>query len=172
MATQAKQQTVEDLAKKMAAAKSIVLTDFTGMDVHTISELRKRCRQAGVEYKVVKNTLTRRAARGTAYEPLVADLDGPTAIALSLTDEVTAARVINDFRKEHELPVIKFGLVEGKVLQPKEVQRLASLPPKEVLISQFAGTLKRPLAALSYALTYKLRQLLCAFEEVKKQKTE
>jgi len=172
MATPEKQQTVEDLARKMVAAKSIILTDFTGMDVLSISELRKRCREAGVEYKVVKNTLTRRAARGTAYEPLVADLDGPTALAISSTDEVTAARVINDFRREHELPVIKFGLVEGKVLQPKEVQRLAALPSKEVLLSQFAGTLKRPLTALSYALTYKLRLLLCAFEEVKKQKTE
>ncbi|MBN1505166.1 MAG: 50S ribosomal protein L10 [Candidatus Eisenbacteria bacterium] len=172
MATAQKQQIVEDLAKKMVAAKAIILTDFTGMDVLSISELRKKCRQAGVEYKVVKNTLTKRAARGTAYEPLVADLDGPTALALSSTDEVTAARVINDFRREHELPVIKFGLVEGKVLKPKEVQRLASLPSKEVLLAQFAGALKRPLASLSYALTYKLRQLACALEEVKKTKTQ
>jgi len=172
MATPEKQQTVEDLAKKMVAAKSIILTDFTGMDVLSISELRKRCREAGVEYKVVKNTLTRRAARGTAYEPLVADLDGPTALAISSADEITAARVINNFRKEHELPVIKFGLVEGKVLKPKEVQRLAALPSKEVLLSQFAGTLLRPLTALSYALTYKLHQLAYALEEVKKQKTQ
>jgi len=172
MATPEKQQTVEDLAKKMVAAKSIILTDFTGMDVLSISELRKRCREAGVEYKVVKNTLTRRAARGTAYEPLVADLDGPTALAISSVDEITAARVINDFRREHELPVIKFGLVEGKVLKPKEVQRLAALPSKEILLGQFAGMLMRPLTALSYALTYKLRQLACALEEVKKQKTE
>jgi large subunit ribosomal protein L10 len=171
MATPEKQQTVEDLAKKMVAAKSIILTDFTGMDVLSISELRKRCREAGVEYKVVKNTLTRRAARGTAYESLVADLDGPTALAISAADEITAARVINNFRKEHELPVIKFGLVEGKVLKPKEVQRLAALPSKEVLLAQFAGMLKRPLTALSYSLTYKLRQLACALEEVKKQKT-
>ena len=172
MATPEKQQTVEDLAKKMGAAKSIILTDFTGMDVLSISELRKRCREAGVEYKVVKNTLTRLAARGTTYEPLVAELEGPTALAFSSADEITAARVINDFRREHELPVIKFGLVEGKILKPKEVQRLATLPSKEVLLSQFAGTLRRPLTALLYALTYKLRQLLCAFEEVKKLKTE
>jgi len=172
MATPEKQQTVEDLTKKMVAAKSIILTDFTGMDVLSISELRKKCREAGVEYKVVKNTLTKRAARGTAYETLVADLDGPTALAISAADEITAARVINDFRKEHELPVIKFGLVEGKVLQPKEVQRLAALPSKEVLLSRFAGMLKRPLTALAYGLTYKLRQLAFALEEVKKQKTE
>jgi len=74
--------------------------------------------------------------------------------------------------EEHpHLPVIKFGLVEGKVLKPKEVQRLAALPSKEVLLAQFAGMLKRPLTALSYSLTYKLRQLACALEEVKKQKT-
>jgi large subunit ribosomal protein L10 len=170
MATPEKQQAVEDLAQKMGAAKSIILTDFTGMDVLSISELRKRCRESGVEYKVVKNTLTRLAARGTRYEPLVADLEGPTALALSSTDEITAARVINDFRKEHALPVIKFGLVEGKVLKAKEVQRLASLPSREVMLSQFAGTLRRPLTALSYALTYKVRQLLFALGEMKKLK--
>jgi len=172
MARPEKQQVVEDLVQKMSAAKTIVLTDFTGMDVLTISELRRKCRAAGVEYKVVKNTLTRLAARGSEYERLVAQLEGPTAIALSATDEIAPARVINDFCREHELPKIKFALVEGRLLGPKEVQRLAMLPPRDVLLSQFAGALRRPLTTLAYALTYKMRELLQAFEEIKKLKTQ
>ncbi len=172
MATPEKQETVASLSRKMSAAKAIVLTDFTGMDVMSISELRRRCREAGVEYKVVKNTLTKLAARGTDYESILADLEGPTALALSTSDAVAPARVINDFFKERELPKIRFGILEGRMLQAKEVQRLACLPSKEVLLSQFAGALIRPLTAFSYALTYKMRQLLFAMEEIKKLKTE
>ncbi|KPJ58881.1 MAG: hypothetical protein AMJ46_13375 [Latescibacteria bacterium DG_63] len=167
-----KQQAVAELAAKIDAAKSIVLTDFTGMDVLTISELRKQCREAEVEYRVVKNSITRLAALQTRFGFLAEKLEGPTALAMSTTDELAPARVISVFRRQHELPAIKLGLVEGKVVRSDELERLAFLPSREVLLGQVAGLLRAPMSRLSYVLRFKLRQLAVAMEELKKKKAE
>jgi large subunit ribosomal protein L10 len=172
MATPEKEQAVAQLVEKIKGAKAIIVTDYSGMDVLSISELRKRCREASVEYKVVKNTLTKIAAQQTKYGFLAERIDGPTALALSLTDEIAPARVLSEFRKNHELPKIKLGLIEGRVVNPADIERLAFLPPKKILVGRFAGTLRRPLSMFSFALTFKLRQLVVAIEEVKKKKTE
>lgn len=172
MATPEKEQAVAQLVEKINAAKAVIVTDYSGMDVLSISELRKRCREASVEYKVVKNTLTKIAAQQTRYGLLAEKIEGPTALAFSSTDEIAPARVLSEFRKGRELPKIKLGLIEGKVVNPADVERLAFLPSKKVLLGQFAGTLIRPLSMLSFALTFKLRQLVIVLEEVKKKKTE
>ncbi|MFH0778766.1 MAG: 50S ribosomal protein L10 [Candidatus Eisenbacteria bacterium] len=172
MAKPEKQQVVAELAEKIEAAKMIVLTDFTGMDVLSISELRKKCREAKVEYRVIKNTLTRLAAQKTRYSLLSEHLDGPTALAISAVDEIAPARVINEFLRQHELPRIKSGFAEGRLLEPKEVQRLALLPPKNVLLGYFAGTLRRPVASLVYVLAYKIKELVRVLDEVRKTKTQ
>ncbi|UCF79055.1 MAG: 50S ribosomal protein L10 [Candidatus Eiseniibacteriota bacterium] len=171
MGKEQKQQAVAELAEKIEAAKAIVLTDFTGMDVLTISELRRQCREAKVEYRVVKNTLTRLAARQTRFGFLADKLDGPTGLAISSSDELAPARVISGFRRRYQLPVIRLGLVEGKLVDSDEVERLALLPSKEILLGQVAGLLTAPMSKLSFALTFKLRQLRIAIEELKKRKT-
>ncbi|MCX5801522.1 MAG: 50S ribosomal protein L10 [Candidatus Eisenbacteria bacterium] len=172
MATPEKEQAVAQLVEKINTAKAIIVTDYSGMDVLSISELRKRCRAASVEYKVVKNTLTKIAIQQTQYGLLADKIEGPTALALSVTDEIAPARVLCEFRKDHELPKIKLGLVEGRIVNSADVGRLAFLPPKKVLLGHFAGTLRRPLSMFSFALTFKLRQLAVALEELKKKKTE
>ena len=172
MATPEKEQAVAQLVEKINAAKAIIVTDYSGMDVLSISELRKKCREASVEYKVVKNTLTKIAAQQTRYGLLAEKIDGPTALALSSKDEIAPARVLCEFRRGRELPKIKLGLVEGRVVNSADVERLAFLPPKKVLLGQFAGTLIRPLSMFSFALTFKIRQLAIVLEEVKKKKTE
>jgi large subunit ribosomal protein L10 len=172
MATPEKEQAVAQLVEKINGARAIIVTDYSGMDVLSISELRKKCREASVEYKVVKNTLTKIAAQQTRYGFLAERIDGPTALALSVTDEIAPARVLSEFRKNHERPKIKLGLIEGRIVNPADIERLAFLPPKKILVGRFAGTLRRPLSMLSFALTFKLRQLVVAIEEVKKKKTE
>lgn len=166
-----KEQAVAELAKRIDTAKSIVLTDFTGMDVLTISELRKQCREADVEYRVVKNTLTKLAVLQTRFGLLADKLEGPTGLAMSTTDELAPARVISIFRRQHELPTIKLGLVEGKVVGSDDLQRLAFLPPRDILLGQVAGLLRGPISKFSYTLSFKLRQLVIAMEELKKKKT-
>jgi len=172
MATPQKEQAVAQLVEKINAARAIIVTDYSGMDVLSISELRKKCREASVEYRVVKNTLTRIAAQRTRYGVLAERMDGPTALAISATDEVAPARVLSEFLKSHGLPKIRLGLIEGRVVNSADVERLAFLPSKKVLLGRFAGTLVRPLSMLSFALTFKLRQLAIALEEIKKKKTE
>jgi len=172
MATSEKEKAVGELVEKINAARSVIVTDYSGMDVLSISELRKRCRAASVEYKVVKNTLTKIAVKQTKFNLLAEELDGPTALALSSVDEIAAARVLSEFRRDHELPKIKLGLVDGKIVNKADVERLAFLPSKKILLGHFAGTLKKPLSMLSFALTYKLRQLAVALEDLKKKKTE
>ncbi len=166
-----KEQAVAELAERIESAKSIILTDFTGMDVLTISELRKQCREAEVEYRVVKNTLTKLAALKTRFDLLAEQLEGPTALAMSTTDELAPARVISRFRREYERPAIKMGIVEGKVVGSDGLERLAFLPSKEILLGQVAGLLTGPISKFSYALSFKLRQLVIAMEELKKKKT-
>jgi large subunit ribosomal protein L10 len=172
MATPEKEQAVAQLVEKINGARAIIVTDYSGMDVLSISELRKKCREASVEYKVVKNTLTKIAVQQTRYGFLAERIDGPTALAFSVTDEVAPARVLSEFRKNHELPKIKLGLIEGRIVNPADIERLAFLPPKKILVGRFAGTLRRPLSMLSFALTFNLRQLVVVIEEVKKKKTE
>jgi large subunit ribosomal protein L10 len=167
-----KERAVAELAAKIDAAKSIVLTDFTGMDVLTISELRRQCREAQVEYRVVKNTITRLAALKTRFDVLAEKLDGPVALAMSVTDEFAPVKVISKFRREHELPTVKLGLVEGRVLGSADLERLAFLPSREVLLGQVAGLLVGPISKFSYAVSFKLRQLAIAMEELKKKKSE
>ena len=172
MATPEKERAVAELVEKINNAKAILVTNYSGMDVLSISELRRKFREASVEYKVIKNTLTKIAAKQTNCSFLADEIDGPTALALSAKDEIAPARVLTEFLKSHELPKIKLGVIAGRIVKTSDIERLAYLPSKKVLVAQFAGTLRRPLSMLSFALTFKLRQLAVALEEVKKKKTE
>ncbi|MDP3911772.1 MAG: 50S ribosomal protein L10 [Gemmatimonadales bacterium] len=162
-----KQEMVTALAAQLAGSRTIYVTDFTGLDVARISELRRRLRAAGVEYVVVKNTLARRALTDTQREGLDAHLAGPTALALAGADPAAAAKVLTDFAREFEKPTIRIGLVEGKPVTAAQIKRLAALPPKMELLAMLGGALQAPMAGFVGVLNGLLYSLVGALEALK-----
>ena len=143
-----KKQVVAQLVETLKSAQAGVLVDYRGITVEQDTQLRAKLREAGVEYKVVKNTLTRFAAKEVGFEELDEQLNGPTALAISTTDAVAPAKVISDFAKEVEAIQIKAGFVDGKVISLDEVKTLASTPSREVLIAKIMGSLNAPISKL------------------------
>lgn len=144
MARPEKVEQVKVLAEIFTNARSVVLNDFTGLDVAKISKLRKLCREAGIEYRVVKNTLAKRSLKGTPAEALDEHFEGPTALAIGREDENTSAKVLADFAKEHEAPKFKAAIIEGNVIDATAVLVLAKLPFKNELIARMMGTIMSP----------------------------
>ncbi len=170
--TSEKQAVVAELKEKLSNTKGAVLTNYRGLTVAQDTKLRRTFREAGVEYHVIKNTMTRIAANELGIQGLDTYLEGPTAIALSYTDPVAPAKVISNFVKENKLQAleVKAGLVEGKVIDANGVKALASLPPKEVLIAKMLGSMQSPIAGLVNVLQGSIRNLVYALEAVRKQK--
>ena len=171
MVKQVKIDAVEKIKQTLTASKGAYLADFQGMTVEQATELRNRCRDAGVEFSVVKNTLALRAVEDeSTREALKEYLQGPTAMATSDTDEVAPAKVINDFIKEFEKPAFKGGLIDGKVVDADQVLVLAKLPGKEVLLGKLVGGLKSPIQMLHGALSAPLRDLAAVLKQVSENK--
>jgi len=170
--TQEKLQTVAGIKEKLSTTKGAVLTNYRGLTVAQDTKLRRQLREAGVEYRVFKNTMTRIAAKEAGIEGLDPYLEGPTAIAMSYTDPVAPAKIIADFVKENKLQAleVKAGLVEGKVIDADSVKALASLPAREVLIAQVLAGMQAPIAGFVNVLSGSLRNLVYALEAVRKQK--
>ena len=143
-----KKQVVAELIETLKSAQAGVLVDYRGITVEQDTKLRTKLREAGVEYKVVKNTLTRFAANEVGFQELDEQLNGPTALAISTTDAVAPAKVISDFAKEVETLQIKAGFVDGKVISLDEVKQLANTPSREVLIAKIMGSLNAPISKL------------------------
>ncbi len=148
MPTQAKINEVEELVRELTGARSVLLADFTGMDVAELSELRRRCRAERVRFRVARNTLSRRALQSMGMEAIETMLEGPTGIAVALGDELAAARVLVAFAKEKERPRLKGGLIEGKVFSLDELKTLASLPARKELLSQLLMVFEAPVSQL------------------------
>ena len=125
MVRPSKQKAVEVLKDKFSTAKGIILADFTGLTVSEANELRRKCRDAEVEYRVVKNTIARIAVRETEVGELEEHFAGPTAVALSQTDSIAPARVLADFRKAVRKITFKVGYVEGRMFSPEEIREIA-----------------------------------------------
>ena len=165
-----KQESVTALATKLKRSPTVYVTDFTGLNVARISDLRRKLRAAGVEYVVVKNTLARRAFGEAQVAGLDAHLEGPTGLVLAGTDPVAAARVLTDFAKENTTLAVKVGLVEGKAIAPDQVTRLAHLPSKAELLGQLGGAFQAPLAGLLGAMNGLLTMMVGALEALKDQR--
>ena len=150
-----KQQVVTEIADKLRASKSTIVVDYRGLTVSEATELRKQLREAGVEFKVYKNSLTRRAAESAEMAELNEFLTGPNAIAFSNEDVVAPAKVLNDFAKDHEALEIKAGVIEGKLVTLDEVKAIATLPSREGLLSMLLSVLQ----AQSVTLHLLLKQL-------------
>ena len=164
-----KQEMVAALATQVATSPTIYVTDFTGLDVAHITNLRRRLRAVGVEYVVVKNTLARRALTEKQLKDggLESFLAGPTALVLAGADPVGAAKVLTDFAKEFEKPAIKVGLVEGKPVTQAQVKALAALPAKAQLLAQVGGALQAPMAGFLGVLNAVFYALVGALEALK-----
>jgi large subunit ribosomal protein L10 len=147
-----KEAKVLEIKEKLGKAQGVVLAKYQGLTVEEDTELRKRLREAGIEYKVYKNTMTTLAANELGITGLDAHLEGPTSIAFGYQDATAPARVLNEFAQTHKKLELKAALVEGNVYDAEGVKALASIPSREVLIAQLLGSFKAPLSNLAYLL--------------------
>ncbi len=165
-----KKQVVVELTEKVKAAQAIVLADYRGLTVEQDTELRNALRAAGVEYRVVKNTLTSFAMKENGLEGLDTFLNGPTAMALSATDAVAPAKVLSEFAKKFEKLELKAGVVEGKVIDVEGIKALADLPSREVLIAKVLGGFNAPISGFVNVLNGNIRGLVVALNAIAEQK--
>ncbi len=152
--------------------RGAVVADYRGLNAAEMTALRKELREAGVEFKVLKNTLTIIAAEKLEMNDLIPLLSGPTAFAFGYEDPVVAAKIISEFAKKNKNLEIKGGILEGKVLDPAGVGNLADLPSREVLLSMVARAMQGPLAGMVNVLQGNIRNFVYALEAVRKQKEE
>lgn len=151
MATlESKKQTVQEIADHLKESQTTIVVDYRGLDVAEVTELRKSLREAGVEYKVYKNTLARRALQDTDLQELEETLVGPTAIAFSKDDVVAPAKILHNFSKDHKALEIKGGAIEGKIATVDQIKELASLPDYEGLLSMLLSVLQAPMRNFAY----------------------
>lgn len=173
--TPAKQAIVAELAEQLKSAKGVVLTGYKGLTVAQDTELRRELREAGVTYHVVKNTMLRLAAKEAGVEGLDEHLEGTTAFAFSAEDAVAPAKVICGFIKKNKLDevevlTVKVGMVEGKVIDVKEVKALASLPSREELIAKLLGSMNAPISNTVNVLQGVIRNAVYVLDAIRAQK--
>jgi large subunit ribosomal protein L10 len=150
-AIEQKKQLVDEITDKFKLSTAVVVVDYRGLNVAEVTELRKQLREAGVEFKVYKNTMTRRAVEAAGMDGLNSALTGPNAIAFSTEDVVAPARILNDFAKDHEALEIKAGVIEGNVATVDEIKALAKLPSREGLLSMLLSVLQAPIRNFALA---------------------
>lgn len=136
MKLEKKKQITEDLHERFSRAAIVILTHYKGMDVASLTDLRRRLRDAGAEYKVVKNTLLAKAAENTGAAPLQEHFTGPSAVALSYADPAAPAKILSEFVKTNDKLRIRAAALQGKFLEPQDIKALASLPSREILLGQ------------------------------------
>lgn len=165
-----KREVVNGISEKMKAAKAMVFADYRGLTVEQDTELRSALRKAGVDYKVVKNTLTRFAANENGLEGLDTFFNGPTAMASSDSDPVAPAKVLSEYAKKFDKLELKVGVVEGKVIDVNGVKALAELPSREVLIARVLGGFNAPISGFVNVLNGNIRGLAVALNAIAEQK--
>lgn len=156
-----KKEEVSKLAEKIKEAKVVLLTDYRGINVTDVTDLRAKLRGSEVEYKVIKNNITRRALQECKIEGLEDALEGPTAVVIGNNDYLEACKAIYEYAKDNDFYKIKGGIIDGKVVSTEEIITLAKLPSKETLIGMLAG-----------ALLGNISKLAVALDQVSKQKAE
>ncbi|WP_284642738.1 50S ribosomal protein L10 [Paenibacillus silviterrae] len=147
-----KSQQVAEVVEKLKDSSCTIVTDYRGLNVAQVTELRKQLREAGVEFQVLKNTLVRRATAGAELSELDEYLSGPTAIAFSKDDIVTPAKILTDFAKKNDKLEVKAGVVEGRVVDYSQIKALADLPSREGLLSMLLSVLQAPMRNFALAV--------------------
>jgi len=163
--TQAKIQEVESLKARLIGVKTAVLTEYRGLTVQQLSDLRKQLRTVAAEYKVLKNRLARRALQGSPLDGLGPHLKGPTGLVISKQDPVALAKALQAFVKTNALLQIKLGYVEGQLLAPADIKALADLPSREALRAMLVGAIQGPLAQLVGLLAAPHRELVYVLQQ-------
>jgi len=168
-----KESFVSDLRERVRKAPVVYLTDFTGLDVKSITQLRRSLKASGADYVVVKNRLAKLAFDETELPNIFEDLTGPTGVVFGYDDAVAPAKTLTDFAKEHDKkPTFKLGILDQKVLHPEQIDRLAKLPSREVLLAQLAGLFEAPLAQLAAALEGKLQEMAGLLDALKEERSQ
>ena len=170
MARPEKEAVVEELTDKFSSAKSLVITDYLGLNVAEMTELRSKLREAGVEFKVVKNTLATIAANDVEMEEMTEYFSGPTAIAFGKDDAVSPAKVLVEFAKDHEVLEIEAGLLNGEIISKEKVESLAEIPSREELLAKAFAGMKAPLTGLVNVLQGNIRGLVQVLNQIKEEK--
>ena len=141
-----KQIIIDEIKDKFERAESAVVIDYMGITVAEADEMRKKLREAEVDYTVYKNTLVKRAIEGTKYEALGEILEGPSGFAFSYDDATAPARVLNDARKAYKKMEFKGGIIEGEYYDKENIEKIAAIPSRDTLISKFMGSIQSPIA--------------------------
>ncbi len=169
---QQKENIVKEIKQDIESSKSIVFTDFQGMDVNTITELRSKISEAGGAYKVVKKTLLKKALEDSGIGDInIMDLEGQIAVAFSNEDVVSVAKVLYDTNKKLEVPQVLKGYMEGRVLEAAEVNKLATIPSREELLAKLVGSINAPVSGLVNVLAGNVRGLVYTLNAIKEQKS-
>ncbi len=168
--TNDKKTVVAELKEKLVATKGAVLVNYRGITVAQDTKLRRKFREAGVDYFVAKNTMIRLAAQEAGIEGLEPFLEGPSSIALSTSDPVIAAKIFAEFLKETKTISIKSGILEGTVIDEANVKALANLPSREVLISRVLAGMQSPIAGLVNVLQGSIRNVVYTLDAIRQQK--
>ncbi|MCL5292323.1 MAG: 50S ribosomal protein L10 [Actinobacteria bacterium] len=165
-----KEAVVQEVKDKLGRAKGVVLTEYRGLNVQQLSDLRRRLRAQSIDYHVLKNTLVRIAANEIDLNELEPYLVGPMAIAFGYDDPLAPVKVLSEFARGVKNFVLKAGLVEGRVFDAKALQSIALLPPKEVLLAKVVGGLQSPISGLVYVLNGPVQKLAMALGQIAKEK--
>jgi len=159
-----KEQTISELQRQIERYKGAVFANFRGLRVDQMNQIRQRLREGKISFHVVKNTLMKRASKGTDLEKIIPYLEGPTAMAISYGNPVSLIKIFLDFIKTQPLLEIKAGLVEGQLVLPQEMKAIATLPSRETMMAQVMGTIQMPASQLAGALINPIQQLLYVLE--------
>lgn len=170
MARPDKEAAVKELQDKLKKSKSLVITDYIGLKVSEMTELRAKLREADVDYKVVKNTLAKIAADNSDLSEINEFLSGPTAIAFGIEDVVSPAKILNEFAEKHDVLEIKGGFLNGVIISKEKVESLAKIPSREVLLAKAFASMKAPITGFVNVLSGNTRNLVSVLSQIKEQK--
>jgi len=163
-------ETVRDLTEKVSRARGIYFTEYKGLTVAELTDLRRQCHQKHVEYLVCKNTFSRRVLKEKGYADVMALLVGPTAMAFGYDDPSVPAKILWDFSSKNEKLVLKGGVFEGKAIKPKDIQAIKDLPSREVALSTLIAAIYGPVQGFYNVVTAVLRDFVSVIDQIAEQK--
>ena len=165
-----KEARVEELKKQFTSKSTVLVGDFTGMDVATATEMRRELREASVEYRVVKNSLAKLAMEEAGFGVLKEHMSGPNGFVMTDGDAAVAAKIMVEFEKTRKTPQIRMGIIDAVMVTAADIRRIAELPSREVLLAQIAAGFQAPVAGLARLLNELSRKLVATLDAVAKQK--